>query len=314
MRFYPLQYLNDEEFENLASLICRKILGEGVIPFSKGTDGGRDARFHGKANSFPSNSEPWNGKIVIQAKHTNKENSSCSDKDFQKILKSEILPAIARLKSENKIDYYLVFTNRKLSGKQDEKIEDLIDSDTGIPNVVIANEKIQQWLQSFPHIVKEARLQELLMPLQFDESDLKSIIEVFHTHIPSKETLEKSNVDFDFIAMEKKNELNKLSQEYFEDVIKRHYPYFESIANFLKDPINSKLKESFDDLVDELNAKITIYRNEYVMFENLLDALYDFVIHNNVEFEGSGKKRLIRVFINYLYCNCFIGKKENVKP
>jgi hypothetical protein len=310
MRKYPLHDLDEHEFENLATLICRKILGEAVIPFSKGTDGGRDGRFHGKANCFPSETAPWNGKTVIQAKHTIKGNSSCSDKGFQKILEEEVLPAIERLKKEKKIDHYILFTNRKLSGKQDEKIENLIDEKTELPNVVIANEKIQQWLKSYPDIVKEAKLHDLLRPLQFDESDLKHLIEILHVSLPKAE-VGKSDVDFSYVVMEKKNELNNLSQEYFDEVIKKHYSYFESIGDFLKDPINTKLKSIFDDLVDELNAKITIYRSDYYAFENLLDELYDYVISNNTEFAASGKKRLVRVFINFMYCNCFIGKKEN---
>ncbi len=309
MRRYPLYDLDDKEFENLTTLICRKILGEGVIPFAQGTDGGRDAKFNGKANCFPSESKPWEGKIVIQAKHTNKINASCSDSDFQRRLKNEVLPAIERLKSINKIEYYLLFTNSRLPGKQDEKIEDLIDGKTEIPNVVIADEKIQQWLQSYPDVVKEAKLHDLLKPLQFDESDLKNLIEAFHKVLPTTDTFDKNAVDFSYIEMERKNELNKLSKDYFDNVMQRHYSYFESIRNFLKDPINKKLKEQFDDLVDELNAKITIYQNEYFAFERFLDELYDYVISNNKEFFGSGRKRLVRVFINYMYCNCFIGKK-----
>lgn len=309
MRKYPLYDLDDKEFENLTTLLCRKILGEGVIPFAQGTDGGRDAKFNGKANLFPSESKPWEGKIVIQAKHTNKINASCSDSGFQRRLQNEVLPAIERLKATDKIEYYLLFTNSKLTGKQDEKIEDLIDANTGIPNVIIADEKIQMWLQSYPDIVKEAKLQDLLRPLQFDESDLKTIIEAFHKYLPSSDPLNKYVVDFSYIEMEKKNELNKLSKDYFDNVMQRHYSHFESIRSFLKDPINKPLKEQFDDLVDELNAKITIYQNDYFVFERLLDELYDYVISNNKEFFGSGRKRLVRVFINYMYCNCFIGKK-----
>lgn len=309
MRKYPLYDLDDKEFENLTTLLCRKILGEGVIPFAQGTDGGRDAKFNGKANLFPSESNPWEGKIVIQAKHTNKINASCSDSDFQRRLKNEVLPAIERLKENAKIEYYLLFTNSKLTGKQDEKIEDLIDAKTGIPNVIIADEKIQMWLQSYPDIVKEAQLQDLLRPLQFDESDLKSVIEAFHKYSHSSDPLNKNVVDFNYVEMEKKNELNKLSKDYFDNVMQRHYSHFESIHSFLKDPINKPLKEQFDDLVDELNAKITIYQNDYFAFEKLLEELYDFVISNNNEFFGSGRKRLVRVFINYMYCNCFIGKK-----
>jgi hypothetical protein len=309
MKRYPLHYINEDDFENLTTLICRKILGEAVIPFAKGTDGGRDGRFHGKANLFPSQSEPWNGKIVIEAKHSSKENSSCSDKEFQKILKEDILPKIERLKSKNKIEFYLLFTNRKLTGKQDEKIEDLIDANTNIPNVIIADEKIQQWLQSYPDVVKEAKLHDLLRPLQFDESELKFLIEEFHKSLPKAGEI-KSQDNLKYLNLDKKNELNNLSKQYFDDVIKRHFSHFETIKSFLSDPINKHLKEIYQDTVDEINAKISVSRNEYSVFEGLLEDLYDYVIKNNTEFLNSGRKRLVRVFLNYMYCNCDIGKKE----
>jgi len=308
MRNYPLHDLNEDEFENLTILICRKILGEAVIPFAIGTDGGRDGRFHGKANSFPSESQPWEGQVVIQAKHTTKVNASCSDPEFKKILKEEVLPAIVRLKSVSKITHYLLFTNRKLTGKQDEKIEDLIDCTTGIPNVVIGLEKMQQWLKSFPDVVKDAKLRDLLNPLQFDETDLKEIITLIHTSIPEKNELENASHDLTFIDKDKKNELNKLSQEYFDDVIKKHYIYFDFIKIFLSDPINAKIKDLYEDTIDELNAKIAIFRNEYAAFENILEELYDHVITSNPDLKF--KKRLVRVFLNYMYCSCDIGKKE----
>lgn len=308
MRNYPLHDLNEDEFENLTTLICRKILGEAVIPFAKGTDGGRDGRFHGKANSFPSESQPWEGQIVIQAKHTTKVNASCSDSEFQKILKDEVLPAIERLKSVDKITHYMLFTNRKLTGKQDEKIEDLIDCTTGIPNIVIGLEKIQQWLKSFSDVVRDAKLRDLLNPLQFDETDLKEIITLIHTSIPDNKELENASHDLTFIDKDKKNELNKLSQEYFDDVIKKHYIYFDFIKTFLSDPINTKIKDLYEDTIDELNAKIAIFRNEYAAFENILEELYDHVITSNPDLKF--KKRLVRVFLNYMYCSCDIGKKE----
>jgi hypothetical protein len=309
MKKYPLHYINEDDFENLTTLICRKILGEAVIPFAKGTDGGRDGRFHGKANLFPSQSEPWNGKIVIEAKHSSKENSSCSDKVFQKILNEDILPKIVRLKSKNKIEFYLLFTNRKLTGKQDEKIEDLIDANTNIPNVIIADEKIQQWLQSYPDVVKEAKLHDLLRPLQFDESELKFLIEEFHKSLPKAGEI-KSQDNLKYLNLDKKNELNNLSKQYFDDVIKRHFSHFETIKSFLSDPINKHLKDIYQDTVDEVNAKISVSRNEYLVFEGLLEDLYDYVIRNKTEFLNSGRKRLVRVFLNYMYCNCDIGKKE----
>lgn len=164
-------------------------------------------------------------------------------------------------------------------------------------------------MKSFPDIVRETRLSELLKPLQFDESDLKNLIEAFHKTITAKNKVGVNIEDFSYLEMDRKNQLNNLSKDYFDSVMKRHYAYFGAIDDFLKDPINRKLQGQFDDLVDELNAKITIHQKDYFAFEKLLDELYDYVISNNYEFKQSGIKRLVRVFINYMYCNCFIGKK-----
>lgn len=308
MRNYPLHDLNNEEFENLSILICSKILGEAVIPFAKGTDGGRDGRFHGKANSFPSESQPWEGQIVIQAKHTTKVNASCSDPEFQRTLQDEVLPAIERLKSKGKITHYLLFTNRKLPGKQDEKIEDLIDCNTEIPNVVIGLEKIQQWLKIYPDVVHAAKLKDLLFPLHFDETDLKEIIFKIYTSVPSKEELDKVTHDMTFIDKDEKNALNNLCQEYFDNVIKVNYHHFGFIEAFLSNPINAKIRNLYEDTTAELNAKIILYRNEYAAFEAILEELYDHVISSNPDLKG--KKRLVRVFLHYMYCSCDIGKKE----
>ncbi|HEY6144406.1 MAG TPA: ABC-three component system protein [Flavobacterium sp.] len=307
MRKYPLHYLNADEFENLVTVVCTKILGEGVIPFAQGTDGGRDGRFHGKTNDFPSQTKPWEGKTVIQAKLTNKENASCSDSDFTKILNNDVLPAINRLKTVKKINNYLLFTNRKLTGKKDEKIEDLINQNTDINNLVIGNEKIQQWLQAYPEVVRQTKLNDLLRPLQFDERDLKELIVLMSANKTIQKSLDEIS-DFTYVDMATKNQLNNLNESYFNDVIKRHYSYFDSIRTFLKDPINSECHEKYEDLVDEINAKIVLFRDRYLNFEGLFEELYDHVILNNPEL--SGKKRLVRTFISYMYCNCDIGKKQ----
>ena len=308
MRKYPLHYMNEDDFEQLTMSICSKILGEGVIPFAKGSDGGRDGRFTGKANCFPSEQQSWDGKFVVEAKHTSKENASCSDYEFKKRLKNEVAPAIKRNLENNKVDYYLLFTNRKLTGKQDEKIEDYIDEETGVTNIIIADERIQQFLRSYPDIVRSENLNVLLRPLQFDEEDLKDIVIKVHENIPSKEELEKSYTEIKYLDLEKKNELNTLGQDYFSRVLKNSFHYFESINAFLTDTINEEYKELYYDTADEINAKIHLNREDYACFESLLEDFFDYVITNNKDLKG--KKRLVRVFLHYMYCNCDIGKKE----
>lgn len=301
--------MNEDDFEQLTISICSMILGEGVIPFAKGSDGGRDGRFSGKANCFPSETKPWDGKFVIEAKHTSKENASCSDYDFKKRLKNEVIPAIKRNLKNNKIDFYLLFTNRKLTGKQDETIENYIDEETGVKNVIIGDERIQQFLRKYPEIVRAEQLNLLLRPLQFDEEDLKDIVIKVHQSIPEKEKLESNYMEIKYLELYEKNKLNTLGMGYFDDVMKNSFLYFGFIKAFLADTINEKFKELYYDTTDEINAKINLNRNEYACFELILEDLFDYVISNNVGLKG--KKRLVRVFLHYMYCNCDIGKKNN---
>ena len=302
---YPLENLTDTEFENLVALICHKVLGTGTVIFSVGKDGGKDARFNGKANNFPSKSKPWEGKIVIQAKHTLRANASCSDSDFQSTLKTSVIPAINKLKSNNELDYYLLFTNRKLSGIQDAKIEDVFDKKTNTENRLIGLETIELWLEQFPFIAKTLNLNRLLLPLNFDENDLRLIVNSFSN-------LDKKKGDLSAIPenrdIENKNVLNELSKEYFDNVIKKNLIYFEQIRAFLMDSINVKYLDKYENTIDDINEEIIVHRKDFDKFEMVLNYLYKFVIDHNPDLKDN--RRLVRLFLHYMYYNCDIGINE----
>ena len=302
---YPLENLTDTEFENLVALLCSEILGTGTVVFSVGKDGGKDARFSGKANNFPSKSEPWSGKIVIQAKHTQRPDASCSESDFQSILKKSVIPAINKLKGNNEIDYYLLFTNRKLSGIQDAKIEDIFEDKTDIENRLIGLETIELWLKQYPNIVKTLGLNKLLLPLSFDENDLRLIVNSFSKLDKKKGDLSKIPENRD---IENKNKLNALSKEYFDNVIKKNLIYFEQIRKFLKDLINREYLDKYENTIDDINAKIIVHKTDFEKFEMILEFLYDFIVENNPELKN--KRRLVRLFLHYMYYNCDIGINE----
>ncbi len=302
---YPLEHLIDTEFEKLVALICHKVLGTGTVVFSVGKDGGKDARFDGKANDFPSQSKPWEGKIIIQAKHTQRANASCSDSDFQSILKRSVIPAINKLKKNNELDYYLLFTNRKLSGVQDAKIEDIFAENTNTENRLIGLETIELWLEQFPFIAKTLNLNKLLLPINFDEEDLKQIVNSFSNLNKQKGNLPIIPENRD---IEKKNKINELSREYFDNVIKRNLIYFEQIRVFLMDSINKEYLEKYENTIDDINEEITIHRNEFENFDLIFNYLYKFIIGNNQEL--TNKRRLVRLFLHYMYYNCDIGINE----
>ncbi len=113
---YRLENLSEDDFEKLVNVLCEELFGMGTVSFSKGRDGGRDGRFTGTANKYPSESSKWSGKFIIQAKHTTDYQGSCSDNPFygnQTSLINAEIKKIKVLKANNEIDNYLLFTNRK---------------------------------------------------------------------------------------------------------------------------------------------------------------------------------------------------------
>ena len=308
---YPLYFLTDEEFEDLVTLICQKILGEATVNFAKGPDGGRDAKFHGTTNGFPSATQPWSGKLVIQAKHTNVANASCADSRFQTIIKKEVLPAIHRLIKADQIEYYLLFTNRKLPGKQEENIHKTIIEETQIKNVICGIEFINLRLKEFPEIARTLSLNKLLLPLQFDEEDMKQIVLAFKDQKfrEIQENIKHIEKKFAYVDIERKNKINKLSKEYFDQHMIKYYSYFESIKEFFTDPINHELKYCYDNTVDEINQLVTIKREVFGAFEEIIKFLFDFAVMNNQDLKKH--KKLVNVFLHYMYCICDIGVKEN---
>ncbi len=304
---YPLYDLNCDDFEKLVILICNHILGAATIPFSKGKDGGKDGKFVGQANRIPSKSNPWNGKIIIQAKHTTKINATCSDSSFNKIIEKEVITAINLLKDSNEIDYYLLFTNRSLSGIQDSVIEKKINDETGIPTILMAEEKIQMFLNEYPEVVRAAELNRLLLPFEFDESDLRDVIVFLHKQIKENVTVSVQS-DFEYPGLDKKNELNNLSKTYFEDVVKKSMDDFNRIRLFLSDTINQDIEEIYADAVSELNAKIILKRDQFYEFEQVIETCYDNIVRDNADIL-KGKKKLVRTLLHYMYCNCDIGIK-----
>ena len=305
---YPLYNLDDKEFENLVTLICENILGTGTIVFSDGKDGGRDALFTGRANSFPSEASPWEGQFIIQSKHTTKPVASCSDSEFNTIVKKEI-PKIQKLKESGKLDYYLLFTNRKLSGIKNDKIDDLISENIAIENRLIGDKRIQLWLQKYPSIVKTLGLNKLLMPLEFYEKDLQKVVVAFSKANIPKEALKALQNDLTRIPIKEKNKLNKLGEEYFENVLKASYSEFNKITSYLNDPKNNEYKIMYDNTICDLQAKIILKRNDFYAFEEIIEFLCDYILDIN-DTKLLNNRRLIRVFIHYMYFYCDIGKKE----
>lgn len=311
---YRLEEISEDKFENLVNTICQKILGTGVISFAKGKDGGRDGRFTGTANNFPSGNENWKGKFIIQAKHSSSPISSCSDSGFKKTIDNEI-ESIKKLKSSGDVDNYLLFTNRKLTGIIGEGLRQKIITETGVNNVeIIGIETINtQYLNNNKDIVKLYELDKFVLPFIFSEEDLKELIVSFKDQLELIEDeiidiVDTVKYDYKKIDISEKNSKNKLGKSFFEDVILEHsLEHFHKIDAFLSNPRNTELKDSYYDCIDELRQIISVKREDFGAFEEILVYIMQLVCNGSVKLKGS--KRFVGIFLHYMYFSCSIGIK-----
>lgn len=314
MNQFPYENLNDEEFEHLVISICQKILGVGCKTFSTGVDGARDSWFTGTAENYPSKAKPWSGTFNIQAKHTKTFNASCSDNDFSVNQTSTLKKEIKRLNEiipTSPFDNYLIFTNRKLSGGTHPKIVQLLQTGIGIVNAeIIGREEIDTFLTNYPQIAYQFGFYKFLSPLRFYEKDLRDVIVIFNE---KKDLLsnEAGNylTNFTIINKEEKNEINSLGKAYFDFLLEHSIDNFKDIERFLKDPKNEQYRKMYVNTVSDLQAKITLERDKFNGFEMLIEHLIEYVVDNN-EDKLRDLRKIVRVFIHFMYFNCDIGKTK----
>ncbi len=308
---YRLENLSDDDFEKMINMLCQQNLGLGTVSFATGPDGGRDGRFYGTANNYPSKTAPWSGKFIIQAKHTKDYNASCSDNDFfinQSSIVNKEIKRVKELKSKGEIDNYLLFTNRKETGKREDVVKS-IKTETGLNNVdVIGVETISSWLDLNENIAKFFKIGKYELPLTLTDFEIRDIIVAFSNEISIIRKMSEISTEIIEISKEKKNLLNNLSQNYYEDQIRRKsQQYFEDIDSFLSDFKNQEYTVMYYNFADELSNKIAVKREVFDKFEDIFVYLYDLIFEEN-KIELKKDKRLIWVFLHHLYFNCHIGR------
>ncbi len=268
---YRYEELSPTQFENLIVDICRDLFGLGTGP-----DGGRDARFCGTANSFPSIRDPWIGTTIIQAKHTSRVDASFSDTDFSgkgKILESEI-PRITKLIQANDLDHYALFSNRKLTGNNNTKMEQAVSSSCGLAprDVHIAGiEYIDLHLRDHKSIAERHGLDLLAAPLRITRDGIAEIIDAIRDAIQPGNTV-PDDEPVDRTSLERKNELNGIS-------------------------------------VEELNTRLPHLVSVYGDFMGAWHGIYDIMINHNEILRQNPK--LVKAVQFYMYWNCDFGRSEN---
>lgn len=313
---YPYEDLDDAQFERLVVQCCRKLFGAGVQAFAAGPDGGRDARFDGIAERFPSSAGPWTGVTVIQAKHTNSTNSHYSDASFSgssgsSVLSEEIV-RVRKLVDSGEVRNYIVFANRRLGATSAPAIMDRLAVETGLERSLIflaGVEYLDDMLHEHKDLIALSRIDPVEGPLLVSSYEIAEVVLAIAEELNAL----KANSDapvVDRVSYTKKNQLNNMSSEFAALLSKRYMLYTKQIESFLADPGNAAALRNYESAVDDFQLKIVAKRGAYHLFDDVFNHLVDLLISRDGVL--SRNRPLLRAMIFYMYWHCDIGRSVDV--
>jgi hypothetical protein len=314
---YAYEDLGDDQFEKLVVFLCQRLLGMGVQSFAKGPDGGRDAKFVGTAERHPSVAAPWKGITIIQAKHTNGYNKNFSEPDFyskksdETILGYEI-PRVRKMREQNQIDHYMLFSNRRLAANAEAEIVAYISNPCGIPTASIylcGLEQLEIWLKNFPEVPKLANLDLVDSPLIVSPDDLSEVVQAFARQRDTiKDVLDDPPTAR--VSYEQKNAINNMTEDYAVALRKRYLKETRQIRAFLAAPENIALLRLYESVADEFQLKIIANRKKDQTFDKVLEYLIDLLFKRDPILRQH--KKLTRCVLFYMYWNCDLGDTGDV--
>lgn len=304
------------QFEDLAIFICHHLLGSAVKGFATGRDGGRDAKFIGTAQDYPSTSNPWRGTTIIQAKHTCGYNQSFSDPDFfsldneNSIILKEI-ERVRKLKESDELNQYMLFSNRRLTALADSRILEYISQNAGIPIESIGLfgiEQIENLIKRYPKIVEMADIDPIDCPLMVSPHELAEVIEALAA-IEEKDKQHTVILAIERTSFAEKNKLNDMPEDYAEILLKKCLKETHPIRQFLAAPENKRYIDLYMNIIEEFQFKIIAHKKDYQTFDKLMEYMIDLLFQRDPVLARN--KKLTRLMLFYMYWNCDIGKNNH---
>lgn len=310
---YRYENLSPAQFERLVVQLCKQLLGAGTQGFTGGRDGGRDARFCGTANEYPSRNSPWNGKIIIQAKHTDNPVAKYSDTDFysdksKTCLLAQELPKVKKLRENGELDYYILVSNRRLTAAKDNALREVIAEFCGIPadNIAIFGvDDLETYLSQYQNVAQLADICAIEGPMLVETEDLAVVIE----HLAEQFSLLSSAPPVpDRVNLSLKNEVNGMSETYAKQLRKNVLKHSKQIDEFLQNPENQEVYRCYQNAVSDFSLKIAAYRKDYQDFDKILTHLIDFLCNRDPILRKH--RRITTLMVQYMYWVCDIGLED----
>lgn len=292
----------------------RTLFGSGVQSFAAGADGGRDARFQGTAERFPSAASPWIGLTVGQAKHTAAINAHFSEPAFGSDAKSSILSQeierLKKLKEAGELDHYILFSNRRLGGVVGPKLEARVANEVGLEKQdvqFVGLERLDALVREHPELLALARIDPVDAPLLPTSQDLAEVILAIADELEdTADARPTKRVPYD-----EKNAVNQMSPEFADELSRRYLGYTQTIEEFLATPENSEVLRRYEATVEDFQLKIIAKRASYQSFDDVFNYLVDTLVKRDAVLAAQGRPRLVRVMLFYMYWHCDIGKEPD---
>ena len=140
--------------------------------------------------------------------------------------------------------------------------------------------------------------------------DLTAVVHAVHDAIVDNEGTTDSARDFEYVDLERKNELNGMAKVYADEIVEHHLPFFGEIDRLLKNPASKALRVLYHEVIDEMRFRLA--GDPGVggrVTGQTLNALYDTVVERAPD-NLSGRRRVLRVVLSFMYVNCDLGLKH----
>ena len=317
---YDYEDLSDDQFEKLVILLCQRVLGISVQGFSKGPDGGRDAKFVGTAELHPSKAAPWTGITIIQAKHTDGYNRDFLESDFfnpnsKTTIIGEEVPRIKALREGNNLNNYMLFANRRLSAGGENDIRAHLATKCGLSLESIylcGTAQLELWMKRFPEVAELADLDLVDSPLIISPDELSEVVQAFGKH---RDAVGAAIDDppTQRVTYGAKNLINNMSAEYATAQRKKYLKETSQVRRFLAAPENTELMQLYESIVDEFQLKLIAKRKDYQSFDQVMEFIAQQLFGRDPILRQRKHKRLTRILLFYMYWNCDIGKANDAE-
>lgn len=315
---YAYEDMSHTQFEELVILICQELFGPAVQGFAEGPDGGRDAKFVGRAAQFPSPNGPWEGTVIVQAKHTNGVNRHFLESDFFSVgnknstLVLEV-PRIRTLKDTGELTHYILFSNRRLGATAAAEILEYLQSESGVHKdcIYLADiEQIERWLKKFKDVAAMADLDPIDSPLIVSSDQLAIVVEAMGRAlgVSPNDTPHRPKPRMTYSD---KNKLNGMSGTYAKQLRRNYIADVEQIGGFLSAPENEDILRSYEAAAEEFQLAIIARRRDHQSFDDVMEYLWRLLRDRDPILRQTGHRRLTRAMLFYMYWFCDIGNEDD---